>query len=448
MPGEGRGMFLNLFSQKMMDGISGEVLPAPVGDVSRKTGRCEGKGAQDQSLEASPDSARISALVSALAASLVEPAVSGPAEKDVQAIAGFLGNILDLLSGGDEIELKQTAGSTADITAAGAAPKEGSRQKDLENGAADSFAGSLAVFLAALNRMARQDTEEPGYRSVDSGIPGTGRMTDVVGPERPHAARAAKAVAPDPAVISAAQDETKGKAAEAPALLVEVTRSVKDNKIADISIKDVQKKPAFAVPVAPGEKKVEDLPDRPDGTGTGKAEGDRIIIRVLDKDDTDLRNDTGDRPANENSLGLQGNSHRNSGEHKPEVHAAAKSDFSTVMMDRIEKLTEHYAVKGPGMDMTVKLKIDDNETIVVGLRDDGASVTVEVRTANENTFNFIQSQKNDLMKNLEEKYIMTTIHVDIDQDAQGRRDQGKRRENGRDGLEETQDFNNVFEAVA
>ena len=98
--------------------------------------------------------------------------------------------------------------------------------------------------------------------------------------------------------------------------------------------------------------------------------------------------------------------------------------------------------------MTVKLKIDDNETILVGLRGEGSRVTVEVKTANENTMNFIQSQKDDLVKNLENKHIMTTIHVDIDQDARGRQQHDRRRENGQDGPEEHEDFGTFFEAMA
>lgn len=448
MPGEGQSAFLNLFSQKMMNGIFATALPEPAGDISPKAGQTGGKEAPDRPPVAPHANAAISVLVSALAASLEQPAESGSSENDVRTVTDFLSSILDILSDGDEIELKGTPGNKADISTEDAASKEGPGQKGIENTAANSFVGTLAAFLAALNRMARQDTEQSGPRPVEAGISAKGRVNDVPEPQQLHAARPAKTAAPDPAVFVVPEGEVKEKGSEAPAVLVEVTRSVKDNRIVDVSMNDGQKKPVLSAPVTPGEKKDESLPDRPDVTVKEKTEPDRIIIRVAEKKDPDVKNDTGDRPASENSLGVQGNAHRSGEQHKPEMHVAAKNDFSAVMIDKIEKITEQYAGKNSGLDMTVKLKIDDNETILIGLRDEGRSVTVEVKTANENTLNFIQSQKNDLVKNLEDKHIMTTIHVDIDQDAQNRREQGKRRDNGRDSAEEEHDFGNFFEALA
>jgi hypothetical protein len=445
VPVEGENAFLALFSQKMMNGIFGAALPETVSNVSEDAAPAEGK--ETTGLSGEVDCSGVSLLVSALAASLEQPAASQSQEKDMTAFIGFLHNILDILSDGDEIEVQSAAENGAGNGTGKTALKEDAGQKGLDNAAANSFAGSLAVLLAALNRMARQNTGEAQALPVKASIPDPGQVKGDPPPQRGNVPDALKAVAPDPGAIPASTGEVKGETTEGPAFLVQVTRSIKDNEIVDVSMKDLQKKPAFSVPVMPDEKKAENLPGSQDSAAKEKIEVDRVIIRVADKDDPDTRNNTGDRPANENGMGLQGNA-RPDTQHKPEVHAAAKNDFSTMMIDKIEKITEQYAGKNLGMDMTVKLKINDNETILVGLRDEGTRVTVEVKTANENTLNFIQSQKSDLVKSLEDKHIMTTIHVDIDQDAQNRREQEKRRENGRDDAEETRDFGNFFEALA
>lgn len=446
MPVEGQNVFLALFSQKMTNGIFGTALPETLGKVSEEAAPVEGK--ETSGLSSEIDCSGVSLLVSALTACLEQPAESQSPERDMPAVIGFLNNILDILSDGDEIEIQSVAENSAGNRAENTALKEGAGQKGLDNAVANSFVGSLAVLLAALNKMARQDTEEGEAPPVKTSIPDSGQVKGGPRPRRDNIPDARKAFAQDPGAIAASTGEVKEEATQDSAFTVQVTRSVKENKIVDVSMNDLQKKPVLFMPVMPGEKKAENLPGFADVAAKEKIEVDRIIVRVADKEDPDVRNDSGDRPGNENSLSLHGNVRQMNGEHKPDVRAVAKNDFSATMIDKIEKIAEQYAVKNPGMDMTVKLKINDNETILVGLRDEGTSVTVEVKTANENTLNFIQSQKSDLVKNLEDKHIMTTIHVDIDQDAQNRREQGKRREDNRENTEETRDFGNFFEALA
>ena len=446
VPVEGRNIFLALFSQKMTNGIFGTAFPETVGNVSEDAAPVEGK--QTAGLSREVDCSGVSLLVSALTAALEQPAESQSSEKDVPAVIGFLNNVLDILSDGDEIEVQSAAENSAGKGTENTAIKEDAGQRGLDNAAANALVGSLAVLLAALNKMARQNTDEVQARPVTASIPDSGQVKGDSQLRRDNVPDAPKAIVPDPGATPASPGGVKEEATEDKAFIVQVTRSMKDNKIVDVSVNDLQKRSAFSWPVMPEEKRAENLPGSPDAAAEEKTEVDRIIIRVADKEDPDVKNDTGEGPANDNSLILQGNARQMGGEHKSEPHAVAKHDFSAMMIDKIEKITEHYAGKNPGMDMTVKLKISDNETILVGLRDEGTSVTVEVKTANENTLNFIQSQKNDLVKNLEDKHIMTTIHVDIDQDAQRQHEQGKRRGDGRDDAQETQDFGNFFEALA
>jgi hypothetical protein len=49
------------------------------------------------------------------------------------------------------------------------------------------------------------------------------------------------------------------------------------------------------------------------------------------------------------------------------------------MTDRIEKIVEHYANKGVSADLVVRLKIDEKETLIVGLKDQGQTVAVEIK---------------------------------------------------------------------
>ncbi len=308
-----------------------------------------------------------------------------------------------------------------------------------------SFMGSLAVFLAAFNKMARQDTDAGSL--PDTGNPAGLRQVERIVPARPEnepdAARAAMA---DVGPIPAAKGEPREELSETPAFLVQVTKSAKENKIVDISMNDQRLR--FSPPVESTDERTENIPDHWDENIEDRPDTDRMIIRVAEKEEPDLKGDAGDRQANENNINMHGHSQPNNEQNKTEIHKAGKNDFGAMMVEKIEKITEQYSGKNLGMDMTVKLKIDDNETILVGLRGEGSRVTVEVKTANENTMNFIQSQKDDLVKNLENKHIMTTIHVDIDQDARERQQHDRRQENGQDSPEEHEDFGTFFEAMA
>lgn len=441
---QGQNGFFTVFSEKM-SGIFGTVLPESFDAASLTAGSTGEKGTSAESLETSSDRSEISLFVSSLVAAIEQPAMQSlPEDADLSAITGFLKNILEVLSAGDEVEFTAADENAADT---GSSDKD-AVSKDAGDKTACSFVGSLAVFLAALNKVARQDAGQASGPDV-KGMPDV-RQNErkAQPPEQKNVPYAEKAAMPD-ATIPAAAAETSEELSETPAVLVEVTKSAKENKVVDISINDLQRKAGISAAVESKEQRTENLPEHGDAQSKDITGTDRIIIQVAEKEEPDLNYDADDRPGNnENNVSIHGNSQASNENNKPEVHHAAKNDFGAMMVEKIEKITEQYSGKNLGMDMTVKLKIGDNETILVGLRDEGTSVTVEVKTANENTMNFIQSQKDDLMKNLEDKHIMTTIHVDIDQDAEGRQQHGRRREDDQDGAEESQDFGTFFEAMA
>jgi hypothetical protein len=235
----------------------------------------------------------------------------------------------------------------------------------------------------------------------------------------------------------------------APVFVVEVVKAAKKTVTGDTTMKrDVETQ--AAVPVAQGEPvKEEDftiLSTRRDLRPKDAVEPEKIVIRVKETKETEVGDDSdsGKNPiVQHNDTSRYGVQHASS-----ETKGVVKNDFGAMMADKIERLTEQFAGKSMNMDMTVKLKIGDNETVLVGLRDEGSRVTVEVKTANENTMNFLQSQKEELVKSLESKNILTTIHVDIDQDAQGQRQQRQQRRDSGDDTGEKQDFGVFFEALA
>ena len=113
---------------------------------------------------------------------------------------------------------------------------------------------------------------------------------------------------------------------------------------------------------------------------------------------------------------------------------AKETAFSSVMTEKIEKILEQFSAKGSTMDMILRLKIDDRETLLVGLKNEGQKVMVDVKTSNEGVTNILQTQKDVISRNLEEKHVYTNIY--IDPDANGG---FERRESRRDDRRKEQD---------
>jgi hypothetical protein len=119
-------------------------------------------------------------------------------------------------------------------------------------------------------------------------------------------------------------------------------------------------------------------------------------------------------------------------------HKALKETaFSAVMTEKIEKIIEQFTARGTSMDMVLRLKIDDRETLLVGLKNEGQKVMVDIKASNEGVTNILQTQKDVISRNLEEKRVYTNIYVDPDangsferresrrEDRQNRQDSGK-----------------------
>jgi len=114
--------------------------------------------------------------------------------------------------------------------------------------------------------------------------------------------------------------------------------------------------------------------------------------------------------------------------------------FGAAIADRVAQVVEQYANKGTSMDMVIRLKIDEKETVLVGLKDDGQKVTVQIKTGSEGVMNFIQSQKDTIMRHLEGKNIYAHIMVDINDQREFERRDRREQEEKKGQYEEGEDF--------
>ncbi len=175
---------------------------------------------------------------------------------------------------------------------------------------------------------------------------------------------------------------------------------------------------------------------------TDNGESPKVVFKVADKE---TANSTG---KDESQL-LPQDDYTKISQHvdKETSKVTEKSSFDSIMTDKIEKIVEQYANKNVSMDMVVRLKVDDKETLLVGLKDQGQRVTVEVKTTSEGMGTFLQSQKEEITKQLEGKNIYTNIYVDVNNEGYQKREQKEQQKKGSDEKEK-QDFGVFLEASA
>jgi hypothetical protein len=95
-------------------------------------------------------------------------------------------------------------------------------------------------------------------------------------------------------------------------------------------------------------------------------------------------------------------------------------------VERFEKIAEQIAGKSSRHNLTMKLDIGGDENVVVGLKDFGQTVAVEVRASHQGLISLLQSQKEAIIKHLEGKEVRTNIM--IDPNASGTPERRDRRE--------------------
>jgi len=125
-----------------------------------------------------------------------------------------------------------------------------------------------------------------------------------------------------------------------------------------------------------------------------------------------------------------------------------KGSFTSFVTDRIEKIVEQFSNRSSQMDMVVRLKLDDKETLLVGLKQEGQKVIVDVKSSNDSLVNLIQAHKDDITRHLEDKNIFTSIFVqpDGERNSERQNQQEKKKENGKQ--QASTSFINILEATA
>jgi hypothetical protein len=125
-----------------------------------------------------------------------------------------------------------------------------------------------------------------------------------------------------------------------------------------------------------------------------------------------------------------------------------KGSFTSFVTDRIEKIVEQFSTKTSQMEMVVRLKLDDTETLLVGLRHEGQKVIVDVKASNDGLANLLQAHKDDIARHLEDKNIFTSIFVQPDGEKNFQR-QNQREQNKDDRRQEAGvSFTSIMEATA
>ncbi len=128
------------------------------------------------------------------------------------------------------------------------------------------------------------------------------------------------------------------------------------------------------------------------------------------------------------SFAEQGASVQVSVQHQdPLAEASTTASFGSIVADRLAAVAEQVGTRERPLDITLRLKTEGGESLMVGLKDQAGKIVVQVRSADENMVGFLESQKETIVRNLEAKQVSSSISVSpIDEDVskrQGREQQ-------------------------
>jgi hypothetical protein len=112
-----------------------------------------------------------------------------------------------------------------------------------------------------------------------------------------------------------------------------------------------------------------------------------------------------------------------------QIGKASGEPAATAAVERFQKIIEQFGSGSGQHDLTVKLDMGKEGSVVLGLKDLGPSVTVEVRASDQGIVNLLQSQKDSIIRNLEGKDVHANIF--IDPNASGTPDKRDRGETGK-----------------
>ncbi|OPY67141.1 MAG: hypothetical protein A4E57_02443 [Syntrophorhabdaceae bacterium PtaU1.Bin034] len=97
-------------------------------------------------------------------------------------------------------------------------------------------------------------------------------------------------------------------------------------------------------------------------------------------------------------------------EHSTRVFGGRPSAAAAI--EKLEKIVEQYTGRTGHNEMTVRLNIGNEESLVLGLKDLGQSISVEVKASHQGIVTLLESEKAAIMRHLEGKDIHANILVD------------------------------------
>jgi hypothetical protein len=102
---------------------------------------------------------------------------------------------------------------------------------------------------------------------------------------------------------------------------------------------------------------------------------------------------------------------------KPDIGQTEGKAFQSEIIERIEKAIEQNTAKKDTADMVIRIKVNEGETIRLGLKNIGDRIQVDIKTGNETLLGMLQLNKETISRNLEQKNIYTHIYIDPDTDG-------------------------------
>jgi hypothetical protein len=122
---------------------------------------------------------------------------------------------------------------------------------------------------------------------------------------------------------------------------------------------------------------------------------------------------------------------------------------ASAMANKIEEMINSQSNKHQSMDMVLRLQVNDRETILVGLKNEGDKVVVEVKGGSESLMSMLQSQKGEITRELESKLIYATINVDTNgESAYQERNRQEQQSRNATNKEEEDTFGGILSTLA
>lgn len=134
-----------------------------------------------------------------------------------------------------------------------------------------------------------------------------------------------------------------------------------------------------------------------------------------------------------------------------EQKSAAQQASPMHAVEKFEKTLEQVSARTGLNEMRVRLNIGNDESVVLGLKDLGQTISVEVKASHQAIIGLLESQKDSITKNLELRDVHTNIFIDPDssakQDHKDRRE-GKQRLRTMRSRNEAEGFAEVLEVLS